>query len=119
MKRFVAIVTIALLVLAMTAGTAFATVCVGTACGDVMVCAPTTSVSCPMDNGQSMRHSSCDHTAQVQSRDAMPTDPGHATFMAAVQATPIPAPNLIGRLLPGAHASDARGAPHLTAVLRI
>jgi hypothetical protein len=119
MKRFVAIVTIAVLVLAMTAGTAFASVCVGTACGDVMVCAPTTSVSCPMDNGPSMAHSSCDHTAQVQSRDATPTDTGHATYMAVVHATPIPAAHLLGRLSLGARASDARGAPHLTAVLRI
>ncbi len=119
MKRFVAIVTIALLVLAMTAGTAFASVCVGSACGDVMICAPTASVSCPMDSGQTMQHSSCDHTAQAQPRDATPTESGHATFMAAVQVTPIPATSLVGRAHPGALAADARGAPHLTAVLRL
>jgi len=119
MKRFVAIVTIAVLVLAMTAGTAFASVCVGTACGPVMACAPTTSPTCPMGSGQSMQHSSCNHTAEMQSRDATPTDTCHATYMAVVHATPIPAAHLLGRLSLGAHASDARGAPHLTAVLRI
>jgi len=117
LRRFVAILTIALLVLAMTAGTAFANVCSGSACDGAMLCAPTSSVSCPMDAGQSMRHSSCDHTAE-QLREATPTQLGHPIYVTFVQALSIPSVRLLGGLSSATHAPDARGAPHLSAVSR-
>ena len=117
MRRFVAILTIVLLVLAMTAGTAFANVCSGSACDGAMLCAPTTSMSCPMGTGQSMQHSSCDHTA-AQLREATPTEPGHPIYVTSVQALTIASVRLLGSLPSATHAPDARGAPHLSAVSR-
>jgi hypothetical protein len=117
MRRFVAIVTIAMLVLAMSAGTAFASVCTGGACGRVMLCAPTTSMACPMDSGVSMQHSTCDHTAQ-QVREATPTQAGHDIFVVSVPALTIPSLHVLGGLFAATHAPDARGAPHLSMVSR-
>lgn len=117
MRRFVAILTIALLVLAMTAGTAFANVCTGNVCDGAMLCAPTSSVSCPMGIGQSMQHSSCDHTAE-QLREATPTQPGHDVFVATAPLAVVPPAPLLGRLALEGHATDARGAPHLSVVVR-
>jgi len=117
LRRFVAILTIVLLVLAMSAGTAFASVCTGSACDGAMLCAPTTSMSCPMGGGQSMQHSSCDHTAQ-QVRDATPTEPGHDIYVTVAPAPVVPTAGFLGGLPVRFHAPDARGAPHLSVVIR-
>ncbi len=118
MKRFVAIVTVAMLVLAMSAGTAFANACTGSACGGEMLCAPVTPTSsCPMDSGPSMQHSMCDHTAE-QLREATPTQPDRTIHMASVPTLNIPSVRQLGRLSPATHAPDARGAPHLSMVSR-
>jgi hypothetical protein len=120
MRRFVAIATIVLLVLAMTAGTAFANVCTGSTCSDPMLRPSVASKSCPTDAGQSTRHFSCNHTAQAEPRDnATLAQSGHDTFVSAARATVVPpALSLVG-LPREVQASDARGAPHLSVVIRI
>jgi hypothetical protein len=127
MKRFVAIVTIAVLVLAMSAGSAFAYSCVGNACcsipatapGSASACAPAASAACPMDAGTVMQHSACVRgdagrplgATSVQTPDEVP-----AVCVAAVS---VPRSHALGALPASAFAPDARGAPHLTSVLRI
>jgi hypothetical protein len=84
-----------------------------------MSCPPKTSVSCPVDGGQPMLHSTCNHTVRAQSRDATPTEPGHGIFVAAVHATVVPPAHLLASLPQEVQATDARGAPHLSVVIRI
>lgn len=119
MRRFAAIVTIAVVVLALTAGPAFASVCAGAACGPAMVCATGATPACPMENGATMAHAACGHPMDRGSRDVASTqsapDPGLA---AAPHAGVVVQP---ARPLPAATFPmvDARGAPHLTSVIRI
>ena len=120
MKRFAAIVTIALVILAMSAGTAFAGVCVGSTCSTTtMVCPESGTVSCPMGNGAVMAHSSCSHPMDRGARDLVSgqTAPEHAVVSTPLAA--LPASFAIGALAPVSSVPDARGAPHLTAVIRI
>lgn len=119
MKRFAVIVTLACLIVAMTTGTAFARVCVDRACNDPMVCAPDTTIVCPMKSGPTMQHGGCDHRTQSQAREAVSVD--HGQHLAALPAEPLSiasAQALLGQER-SAFAPDARGAPHLTTVIRI
>lgn len=118
MKRIAVMVTLACLVVAMTTGSAFARVCTGDACGDAMVCAPGVLQSCPMSDGSTMQHSQCDHEAQAQAREAVSADPGHTP--AALSVTPLAIRPVLGfaGLYRSPRAPDARGAPHLSAVMR-
>ena len=119
MKRFAAIVMIVVVVLAMSVGTAFASVCVGGSCDGRMLCPTGASISCPMADGGAMLHSSCDHRADVSAKDAVSAAAGadHYAVTSALYATPVPC------ALSGASSAlivqDARGAPHLTTVIRI
>ena len=119
MRRFLSIITIAVVVLAITAGPAFASVCAGNMCGEVMVCTPVTSTACPMESGTPMMHALCNHTVDHGSRDAVSVPAG---VDAVVAVTALPgsvigpqAPLGVGTVL----RADARGAPHLTSVIRI
>ncbi len=120
MKRFAAIVTIAVVVLAMSAGTAFASVCVGSACGRSMVCSLATTAACPMENGALMSHSSCDHQPGSGIRDVVAPQPqGSEYALVVVTPGPVLAPLALSGVSSALLAPDARGAPHLTSVIRI
>ena len=119
MKRFAAIVTIAVVVLAMTAGPAMASVCAGSQCGEAMVCDQAYTPQCPRQNGAVMAHGDCGHSAD-------------RTVTGVVSNQAGPDFGLVGAPLPGALVpptaalgvgafplADARGAPHLTSILRI
>ncbi|HEY5549013.1 MAG TPA: hypothetical protein VIL17_05410 [Coriobacteriia bacterium] len=124
MKRFAVIVTLSFLVVFMTTGSAFALVCNGCGCSDsrnaaTTSCAASRSTgSCAMGDGQTMQQSSCGHDTQAQSRESVSVEPSHSP--AAVVVGPIvlrPALILQG-LVRSHYAPDARGAPHLSAVMR-
>ena len=118
MKRIAVIVTLACLVVAMTTGSAFVRACADDACGDSMVCAPGIVQTCPMGDGETMQHSACDHGPQAQAHEAVSADPGHAPAALPAQAL-ITRPVLELRgLFRSPRAPDARGAPHLSAVIR-
>jgi hypothetical protein len=119
LRRFLAVITIAVVVLAITAGPAFASVCAGSMCGTVMVCAPVTTDACPMESGSPMMHTLCTHQADHGSRDvvAVPSAPDSTlAVVPLVGAVIFPATPLGAGTFPLA---DARGAPHLTTVIRI
>jgi len=119
LKRFAAIVTIAVVVLAMTAGPAMASVCAGSQCGEAMVCDQAYTPQCPMQNGAVMSHGDCGHSAD---RSAAATVSNQAGPDFGLVGAPLP-----GALVPPTAAlgmsafalADARGAPHLTSVIRI
>jgi hypothetical protein len=72
-----------------------------------------------VDGGQPMLNSTCNHTVRAQSREATPTEPGHGIFVVAVHATVVPSARLLASLPQEVQAADARGAPHLSVVIRI
>lgn len=118
LKRLLSILTIAVVVLAVTAGPAFASVCAGTMCGEVMLCSPTTTSACPMESGP-MMHSLCTHGADHGSHDVVVTSPApqHGLPSTPLEGTAQGTATLLrSGLCPLA---DARGAPHLTTVIRI
>lgn len=118
MKRIALIVTLSFLVVAMTTGSAFARACADDVCGDSMVCAPGIVQTCPMGDGQTMQHAQCDHEAEAQSRDAVSASPDRTPAALPVQAAIVrPVLELKG-LFRSSRAPDARGAPHLSAVMR-
>jgi hypothetical protein len=110
---------IAFVVLAMSVGPAFASVCAGSTCDMDAVCAPATNDVCVMESGPAMMHALCTHQAGHDSSDLVPVQPGPdgaAAVVPLIGAIVFPAAPLGVRALPLA---DARGAPHLTSVLRI
>jgi hypothetical protein len=117
-RRFAAIVTIAAVVLAMTAGPAFASACAATGCGPAMACSQLASPTCPMRTGAPTAHTSCPQPMDHGTRDAVSVQPARATGLAGTpfQAATDPVTH-IGCSAP--LFADARGAPHLTAVIRI
>lgn len=122
MKRFAAIVTIAVVLLTMSVGTAFASVCAAasSSCDDVaMVCPVSTSAACPMDSGQAMRHSPCGHSADKIARDSVAPQAGHQDAVVSIALAVVPTPPAPCGFIAASAAPDARGAPHLTAVIRI
>lgn len=118
MKRVVTIVTLACLMVAMTAGFAFATVCTNGACGDSMACVPIAAPICPMDSDQAMRHTSCDHENQAQQRETVSAAPMHVHAALPARALAIPPACALRGLSSTSHVPDARGAPHLGMVIR-
>lgn len=118
MKRSAAIVTIVVVVLAMTAGPAFASVCAATRCGQTTGCALADSPSCPMRTGAPTAGATCPQPMDHGTREAVPAQsaPSAAMAVAPLPALSDPAALFGGGAMPLA---DARGAPHLTAVIRI
>jgi hypothetical protein len=118
MRRIAAIITIAVVVLAMTAGPAFASACVATECGPAMACSLVASPTCPMRTGAPMVQTSCPQPMDHGTREAVSVQPTPPASMVgtAFQAAASPA-TLAGSGAP--LLADARGAPHLTAVIRI
>jgi hypothetical protein len=120
-KRFAFIAMIAVIVLAMTAGTAFASVCFGPRCDGPMRCEtgvvdghagmhePSGSVrgSCSMgDNHRTSDISASQSSSERPAPSAVtPTVAAPPALVVSVLSVPVPA--------------DARGAPHLSAVLRL
>lgn len=119
MKRFVSIATIAVVILAITAGPAFASACATMECGPVIACAMTASPTCPMSNGKAVFHDSCVHPTERAVREGVVSDPTPHHAMAALPAVALPIPVLRCTGSVASLAPDARGAPHLTAVLRL
>jgi hypothetical protein len=114
-KRLLVISLLVVVVLAMTVGTAFASTC-GAGCTDAMACRGAVSGACPM-NAPSALSASCAHTDQRQAREAsVPQPPAGAS---ALSLTAELAPPTLCSVAPQAPAPDARGAPHLTSVIRI
>lgn len=119
MKRFATITMLAVVVLAMTVGPAFASVCAASQCGPVMVCEMALSPECPMQSGATMTHSDCAHAPDGRFGEWISTQSGPEAGLAAAPLSGVvtpPAAILGGSVLPLA---DARGAPHLTSVIRI
>jgi hypothetical protein len=114
-KRLLVISLLVVVVLAMTVGTAFASTC-GGSCTNAMACKGALSRTCPMGAPAALG-ASCAHPDQQQVREAsVPQPPAGASAVSvtadhAVPTSCGPAPTLL--------APDARGAPHLTSVLRI
>jgi len=119
MKRLVSITTIALVILALTAGPAFALACVGMDCSPVTECAMSATPTCPMAEGKDVLHSACDEPVDRGVREGVTADRSPHLDLAAVPATAQPVPALRWTALISARTPDARGAPHLTAVLRL
>lgn len=120
MKRIAAIVTIAVVVLAMSVGTAFASVCAGGSCeGRGMMCPAVATAACPMKGGLAMTHSSCSHPAQLGTRDILSAQADHSLPAIVSTLAVLPPRSALSGLVYAMPAPDARGAPHLTAVIRI
>jgi hypothetical protein len=82
-------------------------------------CSPVTSVACPMDAGVPIMHALCTHNADHASHDGVPTQPGPEGGPApasAIGVVVLPVTIFGGGTSP---LTDARGAPHLTSVIRI
>jgi hypothetical protein len=119
LKRFAAMTMIAVVVLAMTVGPAFASVCAASQCGPVMPCEMAASPDCPMRTGVTLTHSDCTHAPDGRFGDLVSSQSGPESGLAAAPlsgAVAPPAAILSGSMLP---LVDARGAPHLTSVIRI
>jgi hypothetical protein len=119
MRRLGAIATIAIVVLALAAGPAFASACPGVACGAPAGCSVSVSPPCPMQAGAATARTTCGHVMDRIGRDAVPTRSGPVTDLATVA---VAGPATRPAVAPGAVRSplaDARGAPHLTSVIRI
>ena len=126
MKRFVAIVTIAVLVFATSAGTAFAYSCTGDACCTGSMCAPTStptcgpavSAGCPMSVGQTVHSSGCMHPQEHQPLRATADQAAHDFAAVSVPLVRVPGIGLLSGQGRAAFVPDARGAPHLISVMR-
>lgn len=119
MKRFAVIVTIAVVVLAMTAGPAMASVCAASQCGEAMVCDQVYTPQCPMQSGSVMTHGACGHTADQSTSGVVSnqTGPDFGLVGASLPAALVPPTAALG--VSAFPLVDARGAPHLTSVIRI
>lgn len=119
MKRFAAIATIALVVLTLGVGPAFASVCTAVACGPTMACPQAASPACPMKTGAPVARGACGHPMDHGSRDVVSNTatPDHGLAVTPISGVIPPA---VAVLTSAAFPlADARGAPHMTAVLRL
>ncbi len=119
MKRVAAIAVIAALMLTMSVGTAFAGTCVGIACSSSpWKCADSAKVACPTGASDASLHSGCHHAPERDVKDAVGVQ---SALDHALPAGPVAAVDPAALLGAAARPSapDARGAPHLTAVIRI
>lgn len=123
MKRFAAIVTIACLVVVMTTGSAFARSCNGCGCSDLAgAAAPGCSTgftsACDMGAEQTMRSSDCGHETTARSQEVVSPEKSHPHAAAVAGPVVLRPVLLLGRIFGSLHAPDARGAPHMSAVMR-
>lgn len=120
MKRFAAIVAVATLVLTMSVGTAYAGVCVGMDCSEMTwTCAEAGTPACPDMGGDAPAlHDACQHGPEREADEAVAVTPALEQALVA-DPLPLTEPELPQGIAPASSAPDARGAPHLTAVIRI
>lgn len=126
MKRFVTIVTIAALVFATSAGTAFAYSCTADVCcagsmcapASTPTCGPTASAACPMPVGQTVHRSGCMHPQEHQPLRATADQAVHEYAAVSVSAVRVPGIGPLAGRGRAAFVPDARGAPHLISVMR-
>jgi hypothetical protein len=119
LRRFAVIATIALVVLTLGVGPAFASVCTAVACGPAMACPQAASPACPMKTGAPVARGACGHPMDHGSRDVVSSTPtpDRGLAVAPIPGLVVPA---VAVLSSGAFPlADARGAPHMTAVLRL
>jgi hypothetical protein len=114
-KRLLVTVLLVVVALAMTAGTAYASTC-GGGCAGAMACNAAASGKCPM-SAPSTLNPSCAHPSQSVAREASASQPlpGGSALSAAPEPA-VPCPRVF---VSTPRTSDARGAPHLTSVIRI
>lgn len=122
LKRLAAIVIVTALILTMSAGTAFAA-----ACSSGMPCEKQTKMPCCSERtytcadmaGQgTVLHSTCEHETDRDVKDAVTAQPIPPVAVAG-ESLPVAAPLHRLGFTHGLLACDARGAPHLTSVIRI
>lgn len=128
MKRALVIGLVAMLVLVLSAGTAFASACTAAPCAAMRAQASASGQGCEAFTGPGTR---CDggspaalgarctmkperHTSDQGAPAAAPD-----LSVAAVSGAPAQAPAAGGPVLPATVPVDARGAPHLVSVIRI
>ena len=117
-KRVATIFATTVLVLVMTTGSAFALSCTSASCAKSMSCSSAVAMPCPMQGAMAMLQSICDHDAQRLPGDVATTQ--RVADPVALAGTTAPAVTLATLAAPAAPPPlDARGAPHLTAVIRI
>jgi hypothetical protein len=120
LKRFAAIVTIVVVVLAMSVGTAFASVCAGGSCSSTaMLCPDAGTMACPMNNGAPMAHSDCGQPMDHSAQSAVSGQPVPQIVVASAPLAVVPGDVTLGGVASSLPATDARGAPHLSTVIRI
>jgi hypothetical protein len=115
-KRLLVISLLVVVVLAMTVSTAFASTC-GSGCTSAMACNVTLSGACPM-SAPSALSPSCSHPDQRQGREASALQHQQPGATAVTVTSGFAAPPTC-KFASTPLAPDARGAPHLTAVIRI
>ena len=119
MKRFIITLAIATIVLANTAGPAFAAVCMATRCVESNPCLPEKPATCPMEESvPSATHSKCSPPVTDRIRATVPVQPATDDVAILPSAPFVPHGAKAGVYVASFHAPDARGAPHLTAVMR-
>ncbi|MDO8964573.1 MAG: hypothetical protein Q7W30_08810 [Coriobacteriia bacterium] len=130
MRRFVAIVIVTALVLALSAGTAFASACAVAPCAAMQAittmtdhgCSPAAvqdSCASPMQSPASMQ-ARCDMKPETRTGDASSAPRTAPELTSAVVVDVLVPAALIGSsAAPAPVPVDARAAPHLSAVIRI
>src|ERR1035437_5616048 len=117
-KRVATIFATTVLVLVMTTGSAFALTCTSASCSMAMSCESAVAAKCPMQGAMTMLQSNCDHPSTRPPGDVATTQRAFDPLTLATAITPaIVTAN--GAVQAGPPPQDARGAPHLTAVIRI
>jgi hypothetical protein len=115
-RRVLLITVVAVLVLVLSAGTAFASACAVAPC-DAMkaIAAPMAAAGCPSSGVRAH----CDmQPKQLTSDTSAPRTPPEVSS-GVVADVLVPATVFGSSAVPALPAADARGAPHLTAVIRI
>lgn len=120
LKRIAAIVVITALILTMSVGSAYAAACVGMVCSPSSVAHPMMPTSaCPEMGGETaVMHGVCDHHGGSSASTAVAVQPAMSEAVAA-QGVPAPLATRQVRAPRASVSGDARGAPHLTSVIRI
>jgi hypothetical protein len=111
--------TIVVVVLAMSAGPAMASVCAGADCGPAMVCDRAFTPDCPMVSGAFMSHGDCEHPAERGAIVGLSHQAGPEFGLAGAALPGVVTPPAAIMSVSASPLADARGAPHLTSVIRI
>jgi hypothetical protein len=119
-KRIAAIMVVAALILTMSVGTAYAAACAGMVCSPSGMAKPMMGVAvCPEMAGQNaVMHTTCDHRTGHDTKEAVAVQPSASDAMVAY-GLPVPPAVRSLRAERVSVSGDARGAPHLTSVIRI